>query len=405
MSALQGKKILLAVCGSIAAYKSVYLTRLLLKAGAEVQVIMSQSAKDFVGPLTFAALTKKECLSDFTNSSSTLWNNHVALALWADIMVIAPATSSTISKMASGLCDNLLIGVYMSARCPVMVAPAMDEDMWKHPSTRENIAKLQQYGNKILAVGEGELASGLNGPGRMAEPEEIFTAINRHFECLQFEKSSLKGKKILITAGPTYEHLDPVRFLGNHSTGKMGIAIADAAAARGAEVTLVMGPTSLKSVDERVSTHHVQSAKEMLSTAQPFFEDTDIVIFAAAVADYTPQDVAEEKIKKSDDTLTILLRKNVDIAAAFAEVKKKNQLSVGFALETNKEMEHASEKLIRKKFDLVVLNSLKDPGAGFKHETNKITILDKYQQVHRFELKSKKEVAEDILSVVESFEI
>ena len=396
---LKDKKILLGVCGSIAAYKSLFLTRLLTKAGAQVKVVMTPAATSFVQPISFSVLSGHECLSDYIRKDNDTWNNHVELGLWADIMLIAPASASTLSKMANGHCDNLLMGTYLSARCPVAIAPAMDEDMWYHGSTQRNIQTLQSYGNDIIPVGTGSLASGLNGPGRMAEPEEIISYLEKFF---QPEATKLSGKKILISAGPTYEHLDPVRFIGNHSSGKMGIAIADAAAQRGADVHLVLGPTDLSAHSNQVHTKKVVSAIDMQSAMSNHYDTADIVIFAAAVADYTPAQVSDIKIKKQDEEMTLVLRKNPDIAADFGKIKRKGQISVGFALETNNELENAEQKMKKKHFDLIVLNSLQDSGAGFRHQTNKITILDNEGNTFPFELKPKEAVANDILDVIES---
>jgi phosphopantothenoylcysteine decarboxylase / phosphopantothenate---cysteine ligase len=398
---LNGRKILVAVCGSIAAYKAAFLVRLLIKEGAQVRVIMTHSATLFITPLTLATLSKHECYVDYTNAGKTNWNNHVDLALWADFMLIAPASAGTISKMANGLCDNLLMGVYMSARCPVLVAPAMDEDMWKHASTKANIQKLQSYGNTIITVNSGELASGLIGEGRMAEPEQIVAQLKRAVRSAETAvPSKLKGKKIVITAGPTYEAFDPVRFIGNHSSGKMGVALAEKAHELGAEVHLVLGPSKLK-VSDGIEVKNVFSAKEMYAACRKYFTDADICIFAAAVADYTPKTVADQKIKKSDDEFTLILKKNVDIAAEFGKVKKPGQLSVGFALETNNELKNARAKLTRKNFDIVVLNSLNDKGAGFQFNTNKITIVNRNNKIAKFELKNKDEVALDIIKSIE----
>ena len=396
---LKNKKILLAVCGSIAAYKAAFLVRLLVKEGAEVRVIMTKAATEFITPLTLATLSKNECVTDYINSTKTNWNNHVELALWADLMLIAPASAGTISKMANGLCDNLLMAVYMSARCPVYLAPAMDEDMWKHASTKQNIQQLISYGNKIISVNNGELASGLIGEGRMAEPQEIVDFLNQEPRA-KIQDSKLSKKKILITAGPTYEALDPVRFIGNHSSGKMGIELAKAAQDAGADVQLIIGPTKLQ-IPNGIKVTHVTSANEMYLACKKYFAKTDVCIFAAAVADYTPKTVAEQKIKKSDAEFSITLKKNVDIAFEFGKIKKSNQLSVGFALETNDELKHAKAKIAKKNFDLIVLNSLNDKGAGFKHATNKITIVNRNNKIHKFELKSKEEVAADILNELE----
>ncbi|MFN8284969.1 MAG: bifunctional phosphopantothenoylcysteine decarboxylase/phosphopantothenate--cysteine ligase CoaBC [Chitinophagales bacterium] len=397
---LKDKKILLAVCGSIAAYKAAFLVRLLVKEGAQVRVIMTKAATEFISPLTMATLSKNECVTDYINASKTNWNNHVDLALWADMMLIAPASSGTISKMANGLCDNLLMAVYMSARCPVYLAPAMDEDMWKHASTKQNIQKLVSFGNKIITVNNGELASGLIGEGRMAEPQEIIEHLFYDLR-LTTHDSKFSGKKILITAGPTYEALDPVRFIGNHSSGKMGIALAKAAHDSGADVHLIIGPTKLP-IPSGIKVTHVMSANEMYAACKKDFAKADVCIFAAAVADYTPKNVAEQKIKKSDAEFSIVLKKNVDIALEFGKIKKVNQLSIGFALETNNELNHAKAKIAKKNFDLIVLNSLNDKGAGFKHATNKITIVNRNNKIHKFELKSKDEVAIDILKSIEN---
>lgn len=395
---LKNKKILLGVCGSIAAYKAALLTRLLVKEGAEVQVIMTHAATTFVQPLTFATLSKNECLTSYTRNEGHLWNNHVDLALWADIFLIAPASVGTIAKMAHAICDNLLIGTYLSARCPIVIAPAMDEDMYHHPANQENLKKLQGYGNHIISVEEGELASGLYGKGRMSEPETIIDFLSSFFT---LKDSPISGKKILITAGPTYEHLDPVRYIGNSSSGKMGIALAEVAAQKGASVTLILGPSSLKPKNPNIEIVSVVSAAEMYQKSKEHFEDLDIAIFAAAVADYTPDQIAEHKIKKGEDTFTLKLKKNIDIAASFGLMKKAHQLSIGFALETQNEEENAKDKLKRKHFDLIVLNSLADKGAGFKHDTNKITILDRPLQSVKFELKDKTSVAEDIIEAIE----
>lgn len=397
--ALRGKKIVLAVSGSIAAYKAAYLVRLLVKAGADVRCVLTPDAAGFVAPITFATLSKHDCWTDFVNPSKTNWNNHVELALWADLMLVAPATANTLAKMANGHCDNLLLAVYLSARCPVYIAPAMDEDMWKHPATQANIAKLKSYGNSLIPVNHGELASGLIGEGRMAEPEAILQFLNQAL--LRGNKPSLlQGKKILITAGPTYEAIDPVRFIGNHASGKMGIALAETALALGAEVTLVLGPTT-EAVSPAIRTVRVSSANSMYAACKKQFATADVCIFAAAVADYTPKSAAKQKIKKSDAEFSITLKKNVDIAAEFGAVKKAGQVSVGFALETQDELKHAREKLKKKNFDLVVLNSLQDAGAGFRHDTNKIALLGKNNKITKFGLKSKAEVALDILRAVE----
>jgi phosphopantothenoylcysteine decarboxylase / phosphopantothenate---cysteine ligase len=393
---LQGKKILLGVTGSIAAYKAALLIRQLVKAGAEVQPVMTAAASGFVAPLTLSTLSKRECLVEYITGNT--WNNHVHHALWADAMLIAPASANTIAKMANGICDNLLLAIYLSVRCPVFIAPAMDEDMWKHGSTRSNLNKLEHYGNTIIPVDEGELASGLTGPGRMAEPEAIVSFLEKYFSTNSI--CSLSGKKMVITAGPTYEYLDPVRFIGNASSGKMGIALAEEAARNGATVTLILGPSSLKPENPAIQVLPVTSAADMLKTFQQASGKADICIFAAAVADYTPAEKAPQKIKKKEDQMDVPLKKTADIAAWFGENKLPGQLSVGFALETEHEMEHAREKKARKNFDLVVMNSLNDKGAGFQHDTNKVTILDRQNKMHTFELKSKPAVAADIIAII-----
>jgi phosphopantothenoylcysteine decarboxylase/phosphopantothenate--cysteine ligase len=396
---LADKHILVAVCGSIAAYKAAFLVRLLVRQGAQVKVVMTPSATEFIAPLTLATLSKNECHVSYTNAGKTNWNNHVELALWADAIVVAPASAGTLAKMANGLCDNLLLGVYLSARCPVFLAPAMDEDMWKHPSTKSNLQRLQSYGNTIIPVNNGELASGLHGEGRMAEPEEIVTFLEQALH--PTIPTKLTGKKVLITAGPTYEALDPVRFIGNHSSGKMGIELAMAARKMGADVQLILGPSKL-SVPDDIKVTHVFSAAQMYAACKPHFANSDVCIFAAAVADYTPKNVAEQKIKKSDAEFSIVLKKNVDIAAEFGKIKKKKQLSIGFALETNNELAHAQAKLQKKNFDLIVLNSLNDKGAGFQFNTNKITTVDRNNKITKFGLKSKTAVADDIIHAIET---
>lgn len=396
---LADKHILVAVCGSIAAYKAAFLVRLLVRQGAQVKVVMTPSATEFIAPLTLATLSKNECHVSYTNAGKTNWNNHVELALWADAIVVAPASAGTLAKMANGLCDNLLLGVYLSARCPVFLAPAMDEDMWKHPSTKSNLQRLQSYGNTIIPVNNGELASGLHGEGRMAEPEEIVTFLEQVLQ--PTIPTKLTGKKVLITAGPTYEALDPVRFIGNHSSGKMGIELAMAARKMGADVQLILGPSKL-SVPDDIKVTHVFSAEQMYAACKPHFAKSDVCIFAAAVADYTPKNVAAQKIKKSDAEFSIVLKKNVDIAAEFGKIKKKKQLSIGFALETNNELAHAQAKLQKKNFDLIVLNSLNDKGAGFQFNTNKITTVDRNNKITKFGLKSKTAVADDIIHAIET---
>ena len=393
---LAGKKIILGVTGSIAAYKSAVLTRLLVKAGAEIKVIMTPSAHDFITPLTLSTLSKNPVLTEFIKDESGQWNNHVELGLWADAMIIAPASANTIAKMASGLCDNLLLAVYLSARCPVFFSPAMDLDMLQHPSTKENIQKLKTFGNHIIDPSFGELASGLTGLGRMAEPEEIAEHLKKIFE----GNSKLKGKKVLVTAGPTHEAIDPVRFIGNHSSGKMGFAIAEALANEGAQVNLVTGPTQQHTQHPGISVKHVTSAEEMYNVCSNLFPTSDITVLSAAVADYKPTVKADQKIKKKDETLTIELTKTHDIAASLGKLKHNGQVIVGFALETEQEHANALKKLESKNFDLIVLNSLNDNGAGFGHDTNKITIIDRKEKVKTFELKSKKEVARDIVNAI-----
>lgn len=398
MSSLKQKKIILGVTGSIAAYKSAFLVRLLVKAGAEVQVLMTDAAKDFITPLTLSTLSKRPTLSDFVKNNAGEWNNHVDLGLWADAFVIAPATAHTLSKCANGHCDDLLTAVYLSARCPVFFAPAMDLDMFQHGSTVENLKKLNQYGNIILDAEHGELASGLVGTGRMAEPEHIVDALDKHFSQI----AALKGKHILITAGPTQEAIDPVRYISNHSTGKMGYAIAQAFAFAGANVTLVSGPTSQPAPDSSIKLVKVRSAQEMFDATSIEFSSADVVILSAAVADYTPAHPADRKIKKKESHFNIELTKTVDIAATLGQQKRQGQIMVGFALETDNEFDNAVGKLKSKNLDLIVLNSLNDKGAGFAYDTNKITVIEANSTVHHFDLKSKSAVAQDILRLVAS---
>jgi len=397
-SHLSGKKVLLAICGSIAAYKAAFLTRLLIKAGAEVQVLMTEAATDFISPLTLSTLSKRPVHSNVSAEDS--WNNHVEMGLWADAMIIAPVTATTLGKLANGICDNIVVAAYLSARCPVFFAPAMDLDMWKHPATQSNVKRLKSYGNQLIPVGTGELASGLVGEGRMAEPEAIATFLADHFAT---QNQSLSGQKVIITAGPTYEPIDPVRYIGNWSSGKMGIALADAAVKRGAEVVLILGPTHLRPQAESVKVVPVQTAEEMYGEAMKYFPASTIAIMAAAVADYRPKSPSDKKIKKQAGELQLELIKNPDIAAALGQQKKAGQLIVGFALETNNAEANAREKLQRKNMDLIVLNSLQDEGAGFNHDTNKISILSKDNKIRNFELKSKAAVAEDILNELAEF--
>lgn len=396
MQGLTGKKILLGITGSIAAYKSAFLARLLVKSGAEVQVLMTRAATHFISPLTLSTLSRRPVHTDIVSEDS--WNSHVEMGLWADAMVVAPLTASSLARLALGISDNIITATYLSARCPVFFAPAMDLDMWQHPSTQENVRRLQSFGNLLIPVGHGELASGLVGEGRMAEPEEIIAHLQNYWE----KARSLAGKKILITAGPTYEPIDPVRFIGNRSSGKMGVALADEAARRGAKVTLVLGPSRLSPRESGVAVISVQTAEEMQRAALAEFADTDIGILAAAVADYRPREAAEHKIKKTGETLRLELVKNPDIAASLGSKKLSGQLLVGFALETEDELANAQSKLEKKNFDLIVLNSLRDEGAGFNYDTNKITILGKNNKIRKFELKSKTAVAGDILDEVEA---
>jgi len=396
MAVLQGKKILLGVSGGIAAYKTAFLVRLFIKSGAEVKVVMTPSASDFITPLTLATLSKNPVLIDFKENSGTgVWNNHVELGLWADLMIIAPATAHTLSKMAYGICDNLLLACYLSAKCPVYFAPAMDLDMHQHPSTKTSISKLQSYGNKLIPATFGELASGLSGEGRMAEPEDIFKTIVADFN----KDLPLCNTNVLITAGPTYEAIDPVRFIGNHASGKMGFALASVAAALGAKVTLVSGPTSLSPNHQNIELVKVFSASEMHQACIKVYDDQHIVIAAAAVADYKPQVVFDHKLKKNEHEFDLKLVKTIDILSDLGK-NKKNQLLVGFALETQNEVENAIQKLIKKNLDLIVLNSLNDIGAGFGGEQNKVTLIDKNRTQFSFELKTKQEVATDIFNFV-----
>ena len=397
MSVLSGKKILLGVSGGIAAYKTANLVRLFIKAGAQVQVVMSPASLHFVTPLTLATLSKNPVYSTFYNEEEATgeWNNHVELGLWADLMLVAPATANTLSKMANGNCDNLLIATYLSAKCPVYFAPAMDLDMYKHPSTLDSFHKLKSFGNTIIPAENGELASGLSGEGRMAEPENIVTFLEDDI----LEKLPLKGKKILVTAGPTFEAIDPVRFIGNHSSGKMGFDIANEAAKNGAEVILISGPTHLKTENSQVNLIRVTSAQEMYDACHQYYTDVDVAIAAAAVADYKPKNVANQKIKKNDATFTIELEKTKDILASLGAIKKK-QFLIGFALETENEIEHAKLKIQKKNLDLIVLNSLNDKGAGFGKPTNKVTFIDKNFQIEPMDLKSKEAVALDIINKI-----
>ena len=395
--AIQGKKILICVTGGIAAYKINYLIRDLVKKGAEIQVLMTPSAENFVSKLTLSTLSKKPVFSDFYSENGT-WNNHVEFALWADLILIAPCTANTLAKMVHGICDNLVIATYMSGKCPVMIAPAMDLDMYEHPSTKQNLELAEDFGHIIIPAETGELASGLVGQGRMAEPEKISKTIEDFFTSNTISKS-LEGKTVLITAGPTYESIDPVRFIGNHSSGKMGFSLAEEVAKRGGKVILISGPSALQIDHPNIEIHRITSAKEMFSEVFKYYEISDIAIASAAVADYAPKEIASEKIKKNDDSLTIELVKNPDILKTMGE-RKSRQFLVGFALETQNEEENALGKLQKKNLDMIVLNSLRDEGAGFKNDTNKIKIFTKNDR-KEFALKSKNEVAKDILNVVE----
>ena len=394
---LDGKNILICISGGIAAYKINFLIRDLIKKGAEVQILTTPSAENFVSKLTLSTLSKNPVFSDFYSENGT-WNNHVEFALWADLILIAPCTANTLAKMIHGICDNLVIATYMSAKCPVFIVPAMDLDMYQHPSTQQNLEIAEDFGHFIIPAETGELASGLVGQGRMAEPETITKKIEEFFTKETHEKTLL-GKTVLITAGPTYEAIDPVRFIGNHSSGKMGFSIAEEAANRGAKVILISGPSSEKTHHQNIEIHRGTSAKEMFEEVFKHYENADIAIASAAVADYAPKEIAKEKIKKNDESLTIELVKNPDILKTMGE-RKSHQFLVGFALETQNEEENATGKLKKKNLDMIVLNSLRDEGAGFKNDTNKIKIFTKTES-QEFHLKSKNEVANDILNFVE----
>jgi phosphopantothenoylcysteine decarboxylase/phosphopantothenate--cysteine ligase len=393
---LKGKKVLLGVTASIAAYKTAELVRLFKKAGASVRVIQTEASLDFVAPLTLATLSENPVLTKMVDPDSGEWSNHVELGLWADMMVVAPLTANTMAKMKAGECDNLLLATYLSAKCPIYFAPAMDLDMYKHPSTKANISTLQEYGNILIPSGFGELASGMVGEGRMAEPSEIIESITAELN----KDLPLTNKKVLITAGPTHESIDPVRFIANRSSGKMGIALAIEAANNGALVNLILGPTHLECKHANVTVYKVVTASQMHEQVNTHFSTTDIGIFAAAVADYKPDFVAENKIKKSDSSLSISLEKTVDILAEMGNKKNDKQFIVGFALETDNEVENAKDKLKRKNLDMIVLNSLNNKGAGFQHNTNKITIIDKANNISNFELKDKSEVAKDVIDKI-----
>lgn len=387
-------KIILGITGSIAAYKAAYLIRGLIKKGAEVQVVMTPAAKEFITPLTLATLSQKPVISEFFSNRDGSWNSHVDLGLWADAMLIAPATAATIGKMANGIADNMLVTTYLSCKAPVFIAPAMDLDMFAHTSTQHNIERLRSFGNRIIEPAEGELASQLVGKGRMEEPDQIIQVLENFF----ISQSDLQKKKIIITAGPTYEKIDPVRFIGNYSSGKMGFALAEACAERGADVKLITGPVSLKTFHPRIQRINVESAEEMYNTTIPLFPEADIAILCAAVADYRPQEQKETKIKREhDEKFSLSLIRNKDIASALGKKKQANQLLVGFALETNEGVINANKKLRNKNLDMIVLNSLEDKGAGFQYDTNKVTIIDRNEEIIELPLKSKKEVATDII--------
>jgi len=398
---VKGKHILIGVTGGIAAYKTATIIRLLVKEGAEVKVIMTSHAKEFITPLTLATVSRNPVLNEFFDPENGNWNSHVDLGLWADLFLIAPATANTMAKMATGIADNLLLTTYLSSRCPVFVAPSMDMDMLKHPATIINIETLRAFGNSILEPSSGELASGLTGKGRMAEPEEIFEEIKKFFSKKKSYKP-LKGKRLLINAGPTREPLDPVRFISNYSSGKMGIALADAAVEYGAEVELVLGPVNVTPINDSVKIIDVITAESMAFECISRFKSCDIAVLSAAVADFTPQEVTGKKIKRDGRELVLTLKPTTDIAETLGKSKTKSQIVVGFALESNNELENATEKLFRKNLDFIVLNSLKDSGAGFGYNTNKITIIDRYNNIDKFELKSKEEAAKDILNKIVS---
>lgn len=395
---MKGKKIVLGITGSIAAYKAAYLVRALVKKGAEVQVVMTPAGKEFITPVTLSALTGKPVISEFFTANDGTWHSHVDLGLWADAMVIAPATASTIGKMANGIADNMLITTYLSSKAPVFVAPAMDLDMFAHPSTRRNIDLLKSYGNHIIEPAEGELASHLCGKGRMEEPDRIVTVLEDFFS----KKKSLTGEKIVITAGPTYEKIDPVRFIGNYSSGKMGFALAEECAERGAEVTLIAGPVSLNSHNSSIRRVDVETAEEMFRETVEAFKNASVGIMCAAVADFTPASTADVKIKRTGEELSIALKPTRDIAAALGEIKKPEQKLIGFALETHNEVFNAQEKMRRKNLDFIVLNSLQDKGAGFRCDTNKITIFGIDGEKREYEMKSKAAVAADIIDFLEA---
>lgn len=393
---LKGKRIILGITGGIAAYKIAFLIRFLKKQGAEVKCILTPASSDFISPLTVSTLSENPAYQQFWNKENGEWTNHVDLGMWADLMIIAPLTANTLAKIAHGYCDNLLLATYLSAKCQVIVAPAMDLDMYAHSTTKDNLDLIQKHGVEVIPAEKGFLASGLEGEGRMAEPETIYNRIVDYFQTSE----QLKGKKIIITAGPTYESIDPVRFIGNHSSGKMGFQIADNCLKRGAEVILVSGPTQQTLTHENLTLINVKSAEEMLSSVQKYFKSCDGGVFAAAVSDYKPSEVADKKIKKSDETITLTLTKNPDILFWAGQQKSQKQWLVGFALETNDALENAAKKLKKKNLDAIVVNTLEDKGAGFGHDTNKITILDLNNNSTKFELTSKKEAAKNILDFI-----
>jgi phosphopantothenoylcysteine decarboxylase / phosphopantothenate---cysteine ligase len=395
---VQGKKIVIGITGSIAAYKIPFLIRLLVREGAEIKVIMTPAAADFVTPLTLSTLSRNPVIIDPFTKVNGDWNNHVELGLWADLMIFAPVTANTLSKMANGLADNFLVTAYLSSRCPVFIVPAMDMDMYNHPSTQRNLDILKSFGNIIIEPQTGELASGLSGPGRMEEPGAIVSHVINHFN----SKEDLSGKKVLVTAGPTFEKIDPVRYIGNFSSGKMGFALANAAASRGAEVILVTGPTSMETYHPRIKRVNIMSAEEMLNECLTFFPQSDLTIMSAAVADYTVPSPADFKIKKNKNIFTLDLKPTTDILKRLGDIKKKNQVLVGFALETNDELENAKNKMKSKNLDMIVLNSLNDKGAGFGETTNKVTIISRKNKIIHGQLKDKSEVANDILDLLKS---
>ena len=397
---LKDKNIILGITAGIAAYKSAFLCRLLIKEGANVKVVMTPNATEFITPVTMATLSQNTVLIDFFKHDDGAWNSHVDLGLWADLMLIAPATASTMGKMVNGIADNLLITTYLSCKAPVMLAPAMDLDMYQHPSTKQNMEQLEVYGNILVEPAEGFLASGLEGKGRMEEPEQILTRVVDFFSSKKKLQNKLSQKQFIVTAGPTYEKIDPVRFIGNFSTGKMGFAIAESLAEQGAKVFLITGPVHLKSKHRNIEQINVMSAQEMYEKTLGLFSNVDGAVMSAAVADYRPEQFADEKIKRKTSDFSIQLKANPDIAAAVGAIKKEHQILVGFALETNNELENAQKKLAKKNLDFIVLNSLKEAGAGFGHDTNKITIVDKDNKVEKFELKTKKEVSLDIVNKI-----